>query len=346
MVIAFLMIMFGGMINGSFAMFSQHVKGWAFEKIWLTYGVVGFLLLPAIVSWWVSPDHTILAITSDPLILHAVIWGGVGFGIGQACFAFAINRIGMGLSFLLNIGIGTVLGSLLPLFASRSHVLTHSEWLTILSCGLIVFGLVLCYWAGHQREHDRGTDEVTVALKPYLIGVAAAVFVGFFSAIQNIVFSMSQPLKEQALQQGYSSLAASLVIWPTYLFSAFVPYALYMVYGLRRKRRMMQSMTGHAVAELTTKQSRLNVLFTTLMGIFWYIPLVLYSAASLKIGSFGPIVGWPLFMTCIILSSNLWGWIKHEWRGCSRKVFYFLMTGIVLFLIAVILLALSMQATS
>ena len=33
--------------------------------------------------------------------------GGVAFGIGQICFAFALHSVGMGLAFVLNIGIGT-----------------------------------------------------------------------------------------------------------------------------------------------------------------------------------------------------------------------------------------------
>ena len=97
---------------------------------------------------------------------------------------------------------------------------------------------------------------------------------------------------------------------------------------------------------IATKQSIFNALFILLMGACWYIPLVLYSYASLQVGHFGPVVGWPLFMTSIILMSNLWGWKKHEWQGCSKKVFFFLLSGIALFLVAVAVLALSMQATS
>ena len=88
--------------------------------------------------------------------------------MGQAAFAFAIHRIGMGLSFLLNIGIGTVLGSLFPLWVKHSKSMSHGQWLTVLACLIITSGLLLCYWAGHLREHEFG-EEGKVQLKPYLV---------------------------------------------------------------------------------------------------------------------------------------------------------------------------------
>ena len=90
-------------------------------------------------------------------------------------------------------------------------------------------GLIICYAAGHRREREQG-HEVKTDFKPYVIGVVAACVAGLFSAGQNIMFSLTAPVKDLALQHGYTKLAASLIDWPYFLLFAFIPYAIYMIY--------------------------------------------------------------------------------------------------------------------
>lgn len=332
MAAAFLIVVLAGIVNGSFALFIKYMKDWRFENIWLGYVIIAFLIAPFLVGWIVDPATTISYHNVSLSLKWLIILGGLGFGIGQVCFAFAMNRIGIGLGFLLNIGIGTVLGSLFPLAANNVHDLaTTHGLLTVLACLLIVVGLILCYRAGHSREQERG-HETKIDFKPYLTGVIAACVAGLFSAGQNIMFALTSPIKVMALQHGYSQLAASLVVWPFFLLFAFIPYAIYMIsLGVKNKTMYL----------FVTKPKPHYYLFVILMGFFWYGSLALYSDAAQMIGHFGPIVGWPLFMVFIILTSNFWGWFKKEWSGCSPAVMSRLLIGIVLFLVSVVLLGAS-----
>ena len=334
MVVAFLLVVLAGIINGSFALFIKFMKSWRFENIWLGYALIAFLMAPFLVGWMVNPATTLsFSEVSTPLRL-LIIFGGLAFGVGQVCFAFAMTRIGIGLGFLLNIGIGTVLGSLFPLFMQHSgQLMTASSELTMVACLLIVVGLVVCYKAGHRREREQG-HEVKVDFRPYLIGVIAACIAGLFSGAQNIMFALIEPIKDLALQQGYSQLAASLVGWPLFLLFAFVPYAAYMLYlGVKNK----------SLSLYVTKPKPRYYLYVIVMGIFWYGSLALYSQSAQMIGQLGAIVGWPLFMVLIILTSNFWGWFKKEWKDCSRAVMTELLVGIALFLVAVVFLGISIS---
>jgi L-rhamnose-H+ transport protein len=331
---AFLIVILAGIINGSFALFIKFMQRWRFETIWLGYAVIAFLIAPFVIAWAINPTTTVSFASVSTGLKLLIMIGGLCFGVGQVCFAFAINRIGIGLGFLLNIGIGTVFGSLFPLLIQNSDQLfTLFGLLTVLACALIVIGLVLCYYAGHRRAEDQG-HAIRMDFKPYVAGVVAGCIAGLFSAGQNIMFALTQPIKDLALQQGYSQLAASLVPWPFFLLFSFIPYAIYMIYrGVKNK----------SLSLYVSEPKPHYYLYILIMGLFWYGSLALYSQSAQMIGNFGPVVGWPLFMVLIILTSNFWGWFKKEWKGCSQSVMTRLLVGILLFLVAVILLGLSIS---
>jgi L-rhamnose-H+ transport protein len=82
-------------------------------------------------------------------------------------------------------------------------------------------------------------------------------------------------------------------------------------------------------------------LFALIMGACWYGSLLFYSKASQLIGGLGPVVGWPLFMVMIILTSSFWGWRHKEWSDVSCKVRKTLWTGLICLLLSVAILALA-----
>lgn len=332
MISAFFIVVLAGIINGSFALFIKFMQRWRFETIWLGYAIIAFLIIPFVVAWAINPTNAIAFAEVAASLKWLIVLGGLCFGIGQVCFAFAINRIGMGLGFLLNIGIGTVLGSLFPLVAQHpDQLVTLSGLMAVAACIIIVVGLIFCYRAGYQREQDQGCA-VKVNFRPYFIGVMAGCVAGLFSALQNIMFALTEPIKDLALQHGYSQLAASLTPWPFFLLFAFIPYAIYMI---------TQGVKNNSFSLYVTQPMPHYYFYVILMGLFWYGSLALYSQSAQMIGEFGPVVGWPLFMVFIILTSNFWGWLKKEWENCSHSVMIRLGWGILLFLIAVALLGAS-----
>ena len=68
------------------------------------------------------------------------------------------------------------------------------------------------------------------------------------------------------------------------------------------------------------------------MGLLWTGSLAVYGAAATRLAAMGPILGWPLFMSVIIIASNAWGFATAEWKGASRMAVTTMLVGI-LFLI-------------
>jgi L-rhamnose-H+ transport protein len=322
-----------GVMNGSFALPIKHIKTWNFENIWLAYSVWAFLILP-----WV----TILVF--DPQVLDIyrampmktgciLIVGGFLFGTGQVCFAQSIKSIGMGLSFVLNLGTGTALGTLLPLiFLHPNSIFTTAGVMTLIGVLIIFFGLMLSYSAGKKRDKERSANTIqsSVGRKGYFIGVILALLAGLLSAGQNFSFALTGHLQQLAINSGADLLTASMIIWPPFLTCCFIPYMIYMLY-LHSK--------NNSFHHYRTQGTINNNFLGFLMAVFWLGSLIIYSKASLQIGSLGPVIVWPLFMVLIILTSNFWAWIHNEWSECSVAIKRRMFLSIITLITAVIVIA-------
>jgi len=297
---AMLIFICAGTMNGSFALPSKHLQNWSFQRVWLNYSVWAFLIFPCLLLTLLAPSAWEVYFQAPPTLLMIILAGGFLFAIGQICFSRALQSIGLSLGFVINISIGTALGSLIPLILLHSgEVVTLQGITTIAGVAIIIIGVLFSYIAGLKRDAGKTNQ---VSQKGYFLGVFFAVLAGLFSAGQNITFSLTGVLQKQALHDGISQLVSANIIWPVFLIATFIPYSCYMLY-LRLK---------NSATEKNYKSVN-YYLATLIMGAFWYFSLILYSAASLKIGNLGPVIGWPLFMVCIIMTANMWGWRHGEW---------------------------------
>ncbi|MEM1244506.1 MAG: L-rhamnose/proton symporter RhaT [Pseudomonadota bacterium] len=332
-VFAIFYVLVAGVINGSFALPTKNVKHWSFENIWLSYSFWAFLLLPWIFLFIIDESAFHFYATIPSYELFIIFIGGIAFGIGMVCFAVALDKIGLALGFLLNIGISTGLGFCLPLiFLHTQEVFTPFGLFTFIGTILILCGLLVGFKAGKIRDTEIIHDHSAKKQNKYYLGVLLATIAGFASAGENFTFAATTNLQHMALADGISALAAANIIWPLFLTFTLIPYAVYMLFLHRKNASFVNyrhsSSTKYSFAAFT-------------MAIFWYGSLILYSKASLVIGTLGPIVGWPLFMVCIILTSNYWGWHHKEWSQCPIRAKRLAARSVVLLIFAVLVLGFS-----
>jgi L-rhamnose-H+ transport protein len=64
------------------------------------------------------------------------------------------------------------------------------------------------------------------------------------------------------------------------------------------------------------------------MGLLWILSVFVYGAASAQMAVMGPIVGWPLFMSVVIITANVWGLATGEWAGVGRGPRAIMLAGI------------------
>jgi L-rhamnose-H+ transport protein len=78
-----------------------------------------------------------------------------------------------------------------------------------------------------------------------------------------------------------------------------------------------------------------------MMGVLWFGSTLIYGAATAELAGLGPILGWPLFMSSIIITSNVWGFVTGEWKTAGKKALTTMLTGILFLILGFVALALS-----
>ena len=198
-----------------------------------------------------------------------------------------------------------------------------------------ILGLIFSTIAGNLRSKNNPsaeTSETHLHSKHYGAGVFLAIIAGLFSAGENFTFALCVPMQTTATQLGVHHLGAANIMWPGFLVFTFIPYAIYMLY-LHHK--------NHSAHLYRSNKTPLYFIFAIIMGAFWFCSLIFYSKSTQLIGSLGPVLAWPLFMTFIILTSNFWGWACKEWKNCGKKSARILWMGLICLIASVIIFAIS-----
>jgi L-rhamnose-H+ transport protein len=314
--IGVILAIIAGIINGSFAAPIKYAKIWKWENIWSVWALFGMVILPWIILFITVPrplEVYQLGGTKNVLMLVAF---GVGFGLAQILFGLGIAAVGMALNFAIAIGISTAFGSLLPLLLQhREKISTPQGHMIFVGVLLVVIGIVGCAIAGKLKDTHLGAADdrprESAALKmSFKAGLVIVILAGIGSPLINFGLAFGDALKAVASAQGVSPGSQANVIWAPLNSAAFIPYILYCMYLWKKNNT-----TGLFRAPGTGR----NWIFGAIMGAMWFGSTVIYGDITARLGNMGPILGWPLFMSAIIITSNVWGLATGEWKGSGSK---------------------------
>jgi L-rhamnose-H+ transport protein len=307
---------------------------WRWENVWALWALLALFVLPWIVAFATVPK--LLACYQTPEASHAlllVLGFGAGYGIGAITFGLGIDAIGIALNFAIALGTATAVGSAIPLvwFHSAS-ILTRQGFVIEAGIGLIVIGIVLCGIAGRSKERDQAkqTKATGRPRPPFAKGLALAIIAGAGSAFQNLGLAFGAPLLHRAAELGAGQSAQANVIWAPLLSATFVPYLIFCA-RLWKKNRSWNLF----FAPNTSRYWFLGFL----MGALWFSSIVAFGAAAARMGDLGPVLGWPLFMSAIILASNVWGLAVGEWKGAARASLITMFAGLAVLILGFCTLA-------
>ena len=74
------------------------------------------------------------------------------------------------------------------------------------------------------------------------------------------------------------------------------------------------------------------------MALMWVGSMYMYGTGASKLGDWGLIIGWPLFISLSIIVGNLWGVARGEWKKASPEARLKLNQGLIIILVAIILI--------
>jgi L-rhamnose-H+ transport protein len=338
MFLAVVLSIIAGAVNGSFAAPTKYAKVWKWENIWSVWAVTAMFVLPWALAFATIPDAVAFykGIAADQWWL--LILFGAGFGLAQIFFGLGIAAVGIALNFAIAIGISTVFGSVLPFVTQHSDKIRTREGLFFfLGVALIVIGIVLSALSGRAKEKQLlatapAASETGAARISFAVGLTFCILAGLGSPLGNLGLAYCTATVNRAVEMGASVTNKYNVIWAPLYTASLVPYLIYCIYLWRK---------NHSFHLFAASGTRINWFYGIVMAALWMSSSAIYGVAAATIGDMGPIVGWPLFMSIIIITSSVWGVITGEWKGAGSRAMRHMVVAIIFLILGFCTLAYS-----
>ncbi len=324
----FLLVLLAGVAAGNCMTPLKRTRHWGWENTWLVFSLVSLVLIPWALALGTIPDVWGVysgALRSDLLLPLSL---GFGWGIAQVLFGISVVRLGLALGFAIILGLGGMLGTLVPVMVQRPEVLTTSRGgLLLAGTAVMLLGVAVCGYAGRQRE----MAETAGAHRPksvYTGALVLAIVCGVMAPMLNFGLAFGGGLERQAVRYGAAPANAPFAVWPIVLAGGLIPNAAYAVYLLNRNRTW--SRFGRVWPDVG---------LSALMGLLWMGAVATYGLATRYLGALGTSAGWGLFQILMIVAANVSGLVTGEWAKAGSRALRILLSGLALLAIATALMA-------
>jgi len=312
--VATLVVIVGGVMEGSFALPMRFARRWAWENIWMAYSLFGLILIPWIAARASVPNllNVYRSVPSQTVALAALF--GLGWGIANVLFGLAVPIVGMALSFAIIVGMSAALGSLIPLLLSNPERLLEPAGVTIIAGVLLTtLGVALLGSAGRARE--KAQAEVRQSLnrsgKSMTFGLALCVLGGLLAPMLNFSFAFGSQLIKQAVAQGAKPAHAVNAIWAIALAGGFLSNGGYCALLLSRNRTWPRFLE---------RGSQSHWVLGAIMAALWTGGVLLYGWGASSMGNLGAAIGWPVFQATTVLASSAVGAAAGEWQNTPPRI--------------------------
>ena len=325
-----ILLIVAGIMNGSFTLPMKFTRHWAWENTWFVWTVWALVIFPPVMTWMTVPhlgdvySHTPASVT----ILVAAC--GAGWGISQVFFGLAVDSVGIAVAFSVILGLAAAVGSLFPLLRFHAQETFQRAGLEVLGGVLLVLlGVGICALAGRKREAAQGKS-LDPQKASVMRGLVYCTISGVGSALVNIGLTSGTPLLDAAEKFGAAKSWAPNAAWLPLMVAGGIPNLIYCLYLVRKNRtgsRFRLSGTGS------------YYLLAGIMGVFWFGSTLLYGIAAGRLGSLGTVLGWPLFMSLIVITASLWGIWTGDWKGSGMRPREIMYGGVAVLILAIIVLS-------
>jgi L-rhamnose-H+ transport protein len=145
----------------------------------------------------------------------------------------------------------------------------------------------------------------------------------------NFGLAFGAPLIDVAARHGASATSVANAVWLPLMAAGAVPNLLYCIYLLRKNSSGSNFARGGF--------NHWTLAFA--MAAFWFGSTLLYGASVVQLGPLGAVLGWPLFMSLIVIAASLLGILTGEWKQSGRRPLAVQLAGVVVLILAIFILA-------
>lgn len=323
---AWMLLIVAGSANATFGLPMKYVRGWEWENTWALWSLLALIVFPAALAIACVPSLAAVYREAGSATTGTVFLLGAAWGLAQVLFGKAMDAIGIGLTFSIVLGLSAAAGTVLPMLRMGLGSVGSgaSAWIAA-GLLLVLLGVATCAQAGRRREQARA--EATTRSSSFLPGLIMALCSGLLASFMNVGIAFGTPLAARASTHGSSEANSVYAIWLPLLVGGAVPNLLYCAYLFSHRRTWRQ----YREASLA-----LNILLAGAMAALWFFSTALYGVASHRLGEWGVVLGWPVFMSVIVIGAGLLGVASGEWKESGITPVLLQLVGILLLVIAII----------
>ena len=207
---------------------------------------------------------------------------------------------------------------------------TSGGQLVLLGVFICLVGIALSGRAGMMKESELSEEEKkkTVADFSLAKGLIIAILSGILSSFFNFGIEAGKPLADAAVDAGFNPLYKNNVTFVVILWGGLTTNLIWTTI-LSLKNRTYLDFVNQSTPIVK------NMMFSALAGTIWFLQFFFYGMGESKLGNGAS--SWILHMSTIILTANLWGIYRKEWKGVSTKTKWTITAGIAVIIFSVIL---------
>jgi len=330
--VGFLLVLLAALLQGTFVLPMTLVRQWSWEHTWAMFSLLGMFVFNWIITLLFVPNIFAVYAASSARDLTVLALFGLGWGVGAVLFGLGMDRLGMALGYPIIMGLIASLGALIPLLVFFPQTLFTTKGLVLLAgTALVIFGIVLCSVGGSRRAPSEGKS-VTTHSGAFKGGLVIAILAGILSCLPNVGMAFGGNVISSAVALGVSQVSSGNTVWALLFTLGCVANLAYCLYLMISKRTLGQ---------YWNREAPRNLGLSALMALMWIGSFYLYGAGAARLGRWGAVVGWPLFISLSIVVGNLWGLWRGEWQGAPAAARRLLNQGLLVLIVAVVTVAIS-----
>jgi L-rhamnose-H+ transport protein len=234
------------------------------------------------------------------------------------------------------LAIGTLIP---PVLDGRLEIMMQGPGGSLLITGIFVAsaGIALSAWSGILKDKQMTDAKKQESIKEFKLtkGVLAALLVGVTGSAMSLGFEQGTVISDKAILRGVDPLFAMMPVMVVLLPGTFVTTIGWCFY-LGHK--------NHSLADYISASSgkllQLNYLFGLLAGLLWFSQFILYGMGKSKMGPY-TFTSWGILMALTIACATIWGIIRGEWKGASRKVLFLMVLSLAIIIAASFMIGIS-----
>ncbi|MCE5308002.1 MAG: hypothetical protein LLG20_10175 [Acidobacteriales bacterium] len=324
------LVLFAGIVGGSVLAPMKFVRGWKWEHTWLLYVFCAYFLSPWLMAFATVPHLGAVYVAGDwgvvlPTALFGFLWG-----CSLVFYGVAYDIVGLSLTSGIILGASVALGSLLPLTVLHTEQAKSANPLAIAAADTVMLaGVLLCAWAGDLREKVQSQAVSRPRDPRFRTGILICLAAGVVSTAFNMALVWGAPLARHAERLGADPFYAANAIWSISASVGSLPSLALTMIKIGRNNSWRGYLGGKAGR---------NISLCVFMGVMWICGTALYGSAAGILGPLGPVIGWPIYMSSMILASNFWGWLTGEWKHVSGRPVRLMFLGIGIQILAMVIL--------